>query len=787
MTLPPEGFGALLRDLLAERDLSVRALARQVPIDAGQLSRVLNGRRLPSVNLARRCDAIFGTGDLLARAARQVRAQAAAATLVPPGRASAGTAPPDAGSVPDLLGEEVVAGDGREPLRVWNIAPAVRAFCGRDAEIGAIHKALRARSIDDSRAAVVAVHGIAGVGKTQLVRAFADRYRGDYQLGWWITAETRLEMVTGLGQLAVRLGALPEWSPAELLTYAFDQLRHRDSWLLVLDNATGPVDVAPFLPPAGRRQAHVVLTSRNPTWRLLATPIPVDVLGLEAATELLEANDPGEPETLARSLAQELGQLPLALAQAAAYASETDISAGEYLELFRAERTRLLRCGQALSYPSTVVTAVTLSLDHLATAYPTALRLLEICALYAPDHLPLRDILSALSAAARASGAQRPEARESDEWQATGRQADDWSWAAVVPSSGTSGVIERLEILRALRQSGLMTVEDEESVRMHRLTRLIIEERTTAADERLYEAVDVLAALFPETPSEPDTWPICARLLPHARATFAHAARRGIVSVALAGLLSRVGRYLLCTGLGFPDARDLHEDALAMRRRLHDGDHPEVARALVHLAVDLNELGDSAHARDLHHQALAMRRRLHPGDHVDLAHSLDNLGNVLHVLREYEQARQHHEQALAMRRRLHIEDHADLAYSLSNLASDLHELGDLDRARELNEQALAMRRRMDPGDHPDVAHSLTSLAADLHVLGEYARAIDLEEQALAMRRRLYPGDHPNTVRSLRSLAANHRALDHADITARLASEARDIELRLTTQWTRATA
>lgn len=64
-----ECFAVLLRDLLAQRDLSVRALAREVPVDPGQLSRVLNGKRRPSIGLARRCDEIFGARGRLFTAA----------------------------------------------------------------------------------------------------------------------------------------------------------------------------------------------------------------------------------------------------------------------------------------------------------------------------------------------------------------------------------------------------------------------------------------------------------------------------------------------------------------------------------------------------------------------------------------------------------------------------------------------------------------------------------------------------------------------------------------------
>jgi hypothetical protein len=54
--MPDPEFAVLLRGLLTEHGLSMRALARQVPVDAGQLSRVLNGKRRPHPELARRCD-----------------------------------------------------------------------------------------------------------------------------------------------------------------------------------------------------------------------------------------------------------------------------------------------------------------------------------------------------------------------------------------------------------------------------------------------------------------------------------------------------------------------------------------------------------------------------------------------------------------------------------------------------------------------------------------------------------------------------------------------------------
>ncbi len=630
---------------------------------------------------------------------------------------------------------------GAEPAG-WNIAPAVQGFRGREGEIDAIGRCLGGQTAQGERIATAAVHGIAGVGKTQLARAYADASRSEYRLGWWVSAETDLDLTTGLGRLALRLGAVEDWSPAELLHFVVTELGDRDSWLLIFDNARAPAAVEPFLPRAGNgRGGHVLVTSRNPSWRLLAEPIAVDVLGIEAATDLL--HDPtssggrGGDRASAQALASELGRLPLAIGQAAAYAADTNITCQEYLSLFRRERVRLLDRGVALAYPGSVATSVALALDHVAATSVTGHRLLEICALLSPEPLPLQELLTAL---------------------------DDSSGAG--PDH-----VGRLDVIRALRQSGLLMVEDDDSVRLHRMTQVIVEDRIDDRPARVAQAVALLESVFPKTPSEPGTWPLCAQLTPHARALLAQARRHELARIDVASLLSRVGRYLLCSGLSFSAARDLHERALRMRQTLHPGDHPETARCIAHLAVDVNELGDTEQACGLHEQALAMRRRLYLGDHVDLAHSLDNLGNVLHLLGDYELARDHHGNGLRMRRHLHSDDHPNVAYSLSNLAADLNRLGDLDQARSLNEAALGMRRRLNPGDHPDTAHSLSSLSEVLHALGEYRPALELDGQALAMRRRLYPAGHPDVVKDLRSLAENHRGLGRHAAASQASSEA----------------
>ncbi|WP_206686212.1 FxSxx-COOH system tetratricopeptide repeat protein [Kribbella qitaiheensis] len=634
---------------------------------------------------------------------------------------------------------------------VWSILPPVRGFRGRRDELRALRQTLHSANDADERVTATAVHGIAGVGKTQLVRAYSQAYRAEYDLGWWIPAETRLDIVTGIGQLAVRLGASEKWSSTELINYLFEDLSARKSWLIVFDNAPSPSVIESFIPRGAGNHGHVIFTSRNPSWQMLATPLGVDVLSIKSASELLSEWSHDNDQESANSLAAELGQLPLAIEQAAAYAAETSVSLSEYLKLFQAERARLLEHGSALAYPSTVAATVTLTLERLSMTSPTALRLLEVCSLCSSEILPIKEFLSAV------------------------QNIDD--------TAEQFDALDRLKIFTELRQSGLLSIDGDNEARLHRLTRTIVRERINDRHHRVTDAAALLNELFPQTPSEPTTWPVCAQLASHAASVLSHAKDADLLSIDLASLLTRMGRYLLCSGLSYADSRNYHAQALQMRQRLHDGDHPEVARGFVHLAVALNELGEPAQARSLHEQALEMRMRWYAGkDHADTAHSLDNLGNVLHILGDYKSARQRHEDGLHMRQRLYLADHPNIAYSLSNLAGDLHKLDDVPRARELNEQALAMRQRLDPGDHPDVAHSFANLAADLRAMGELVEAKRLAEQALAMHNRLYPGDHPNTVRSLQSLAQTYTALGHEADATSLDRQAREMKDRLRSRY-----
>lgn len=436
--------------------------------------------------------------------------------------------------------------------RLWNIPPPVRTFTGRDLQLAAI----RERLVGGEAVALVpaaALHGMGGIGKTQLARAYAHRYADRYQLGWWVPAETDLAVTTALAELAAALGLPVELPPAQLVARLHQLLAERDGWLLVFDNAEQPAVVEPFVPKAGR--GHVLLTSRNPAWRGVADPIPVDLLPLQAAARLLRQRTGDPDERIAETLAEELGRLPLALEQAAAFIDAQHLSLGRYRELYQQRRGEVLARGLPLGYPDTVDATFTVALERLRERHPAAVQLLELCAVLAPDQIPVGVLLSVRAGL-----------------------PDPLATAARDPLLAD-------ETVGALYQASLLIADVGDTVRVHRLVQAVAGQHLPSPewDTRVDQAIQLLAALFPREGWEPPAWPRCGLLLPHAEAALGHAEQRQRVTPAAGVLLGNVGVYLRARGL-HSRAQALDERALAIRRQLYDGDHPAIAESLTCLA-----------------------------------------------------------------------------------------------------------------------------------------------------------------------------------------------------------
>jgi tetratricopeptide (TPR) repeat protein len=576
------------------------------------------------------------------------------------------------------------------------------------------------------------LHGLGGVGKTQLAAEYAHRHASHYRIRWWIPAEQPAAIPGHLATLARQLG-IPEQADQTVTVAALlAELGRRGDWLLVFDNAEDPHDLGPYW-PSTEAGGRVLVTSRNPNWQPLAATLPVDVWPRADAVAFLHRRA-GLDRQDAYALAKALGDLPLALEQAAAYVQQTTTPPGEYLELLASRARELFALGRPATSEQTIATVWTVSVRQLREHTPAAEDLLVLLAFLAADDIP------------RALPAQHPD------------QLPERLAATVHDPLAYQQAIAALR-----RYSLLKTSPDGQTLAVHRLIQAVTRHELDPEQERSWASValGLVQAAFPDRLGDPTAWPEYTELLPHALAVIDHASAHGIEADATTWLLQEAGVYLWQRA-EHQQARALHERALAIDEARLGKDHPDTVQSLNNLALVLADQGDLDGARTLLERALTIfEGRLGP-DHPDTANSLNNLAGVLHEQGDLDTARTLYERALAIYEARLGKDHPATGRILSNLALVLAGQGDLDRARTLLERALAIWEARVGANHPDTASGLSNLATVLRgqKQGDLDTARALHERALAIRKARLGPDHPDTVRSRERLAAVVAALEN---------------------------
>src|SRR5215472_2100243 len=262
---PALGFAGLLRQLRAEAGLTQEELAEAAGVSPRSVSDLERG-----INRTARKDTAVLLGGALGLA------EPASALFV---AAALGRVP--AAEVLAAVQESRPRPTVTMP-RVWNIPARNPGFTGRDDLLAGVREKLLA----GDKAVVQALHGMGGVGKTQLAAEYAHRFAGAYDLAWWINAEQGGLIGDQVAALGLSLGCVQAGAGTETVRAAvLAELRHRGRWLLVFDNAEDPADVAPWLPGGG----HVLITSRQRGWDEVAAPVEVDVLARAESVAILQA------------------------------------------------------------------------------------------------------------------------------------------------------------------------------------------------------------------------------------------------------------------------------------------------------------------------------------------------------------------------------------------------------------------------------------------------------------------------------------------------------------------
>ncbi|MFF3303538.1 FxSxx-COOH system tetratricopeptide repeat protein [Streptomyces sp. NPDC002908] len=645
------------------------------------------------------------------------------------------------------LDRPVQLGDGVSPgprfpgtvPRIWNAPPRNPGFTGRSLVLE------RMRDQLGGGMAVVlpqpqTLYGLGGVGKTQVALEYVHRFMADYDLVWWISSEQIDDVVASLAELAVRLGAQGGDDMGAASQEAVDLLRRgvpSERWLLVFDNADDPERLRRYFPQGG--SGHILVTSRNQTWSQHGDALPVDVFLREESIEHLQRRAPGLSIEDASQVATAVGDLPLAVEQAAAWIAETATPIDTYLEQLAQQAPQVLALNQPAGYPQPVAATWNISIERLKERSPAAVRLLQLCAFFAPEPISANLLYS----------------KEMIE--------------ALKPYDAS--LQEKLVLGRVIREIGRFALakvdQVSNSIQVHRLVQAVI--RAQLSDEEQREARHVvhriLAGARPdddEPIDNPETWPRFAAIWPHlgpsdARNCKEPETRRLLIDrvrylwkrgdVRTAGRLGdelrevwsemlgeRDLQYLyLCFHLSnilrtrgrYVEAKELDEFTLSRQREVLGPEHPHTYMTTSSLAIDLGLLGDYGKAIEL----------------ATAAH--EGFSQIFH---------DRHPRTLA---------------AANNLALNLRSVGQYARAREIDQDVYDLRSEVLGPEHPYSLSSALNLARDLREVGRYEDSVGLLSRTYDSYKATLGRTYPTTLTAAKSLAVSLRRAGQLEDARRL--------------------
>ncbi|MBD0736681.1 hypothetical protein BGM09_26565 [Streptomyces sp. CBMA29] len=599
--------------------------------------------------------------------------------------------------------------------------------------------------------------GMGGVGKTQLAarRAHHAWQAGEVDLLMWVTASTRQAVIDAYADAAAKVLHIERDEPARAAQEFLAWLEPGPGaaaghcrWLLVLDNVTDPADLTGLWPP-DHPLGRTVVTTRSRDAALTGAGRRMVTVGLftppEATgylTAALAARGRVEAPEEVALLAEDLGRLPLALSQAAAYLIDADIGCHDYRALL-ANRARLadLRPPTLPDDQTAGVAAVwSLSVDRADARGPRGLArsLLELAALLDPNGIP-QPVLT--------SGPVR------DHLTRVVRGA--------APEQCPAHGITEQQTVRALRDlHGLNLIDHtpktgHRAVRVHQLVQRAVRDTLGEADHDALArtAADALTAVWPEVERDTDL----AQALRANTTALTGKAESALHRPHAHALLYRVGESLGVAGQVAAAAG--HFRLLARSTHQHLGaDHPDTLAARHDLAYWRGAAGDAQGAISAFRELFADRLRVLGPDHP---HTLTTRGNIAYWSGEAEYADGAEgaatalEELLADRLRVLGPDHPDTLSTRHNMARLRGRAGETAEAAEgLRELLVDMVRVLGP-DHPDTLTTRHDLAYWQGRAGDAEGAARAFEELLADAARVLGPDHPDTLTTRHNIARLH--------------------------------
>lgn len=266
-------------------------------------------------------------------------------------------------------------------------------FFSRDHEVDMVRKTLDPVQ-GHEKLQVMSIHGLGGVGKSQIALHYANTSMKTYDVIAWIPSETQVKMTQALSKLAKKLG-LPKGDDSEDDYQA--SLKVKDwlnesgrSFLLIFDNVE-QIDILLQVWPSSEK-GSILITTRSPSVasKRATEVMHLECFSMEKALEALNSLTGLDPKkykdsAAANDICQLLGGLPLAIVQMSEYIRDRGCSYEEFLRIYRKSATKIHAKGETpMEYNHTLSTVWDISLQNLPQDAST---LQNFTAFFDPDKI----------------------------------------------------------------------------------------------------------------------------------------------------------------------------------------------------------------------------------------------------------------------------------------------------------------------------------------------------------------------------------------------------------------
>ncbi|KAF2744655.1 TPR-like protein [Sporormia fimetaria CBS 119925] len=675
-------------------------------------------------------------------------------------------------------------------------------FYGRTTEMQQLRRALDPND-QHQTLRVMAIHGLGGVGKTQLALNYAHQSKNLYDAIAWIGADTNMRLVQSLAAFAFKLGLTKEGeSEADIrcIQMVKDWLDNSGkSFLLIFDNVDN-VDILSqiwSIWPTSSKGA-VIITTRSPkvAASLTKTTMQLKPFEVDTAVDILYELTGFEPvdyedTKAAKEICQQIGGLPLAMVQMSTFMRDRRCTYSDFLALYKKHPEKILaRNRSQVDYDHTLNNVWDMSLQSLSK---NARSLLELLSLFDPDSIPERLFVTFRGALVDARLAVL---------------TDDFEFDSAISELSAESLIKRLA--------------SSESLSLHRLVKSTVlmripgDERTFYFDTTIWVLSHAFSNTWDSRGSEQSHgwqhWETCSAIVAHVSSLMTLQQQHNMTASNMdefAKLIFRIGTYLWeCEqptaaksffdyGLSLdidPNSRisaqayrilghiglDLaqpraaltaYHKALEVRKQIEEPNSPAIAEVYDSIACSYCEINDAPKALEY----------LAKSDEINFAHHGKTTGRTqaiysLAYLRggPPEKALE----SLLLCWKLQDKTQEEIAESkypkhagdIVLLARIKYAFGEKQEAKRLASRTISIRRGLYGTKGPRVADSTFLVALMLKAEGEYIGAAKMFEEIVNMSKDMVEMKG-HLARALWLLAATEESMRNTAEAARLRAEA----------------